>query len=70
LEINPKKLVDPHLQKHFGSATMSTILTAGIPDCPASGQSGNGLKLTNDAGSCPVPDYSDAVRHFFGPVPD
>jgi hypothetical protein len=25
---------------------------------------------TNDAGTDPVPDQADAVRHFFGPVPD
>jgi hypothetical protein len=28
---------------------------AGMPDCPASDQSGNGLKMIKDAGSCPVP---------------
>jgi hypothetical protein len=29
---------------------------AGIPDCPASSQSGTGLKKTNNAGTGPVPD--------------
>jgi hypothetical protein len=29
---------------------------AGKPDCPASSQSGTGLKITNDAGTGPVPD--------------
>ncbi len=29
---------------------------AGMPDCPASNQSGTGLKITNDAGTGPVPD--------------
>jgi hypothetical protein len=41
-----------------------------MPDYPASRQSGTGLEKTNDAGAVPVPDYRDAVRHFFGPVPD
>jgi hypothetical protein len=41
-----------------------------MPDCPASGQSGTGLKKTNDAGTGPVPDYAHTVRHFFSPVPD
>jgi hypothetical protein len=27
-----------------------------MPDCPASGQSGTGLKKTNDAETGPVPD--------------
>jgi hypothetical protein len=27
-----------------------------MPDCPASGQSGTGMKKTNDAGTSPVPD--------------
>jgi hypothetical protein len=31
-------------------------INAGMPDCPASEQSGTGLKKTNDAGTCPVPD--------------
>jgi hypothetical protein len=29
---------------------------AGMPDRPASGQSGTGLKKTNDAATGPVPD--------------
>jgi hypothetical protein len=29
---------------------------AGMPDCPASGQSSTGLKKTNDAGTGLVPD--------------
>jgi hypothetical protein len=41
-----------------------------MPDCPASVQSGTGLKKTNDAGTGPVPDQADTVRHFFSPVPD
>jgi hypothetical protein len=36
-----------------------------MPDCPASCQSGTGLKITNDAVNCPVPEENDAVRHFF-----
>jgi hypothetical protein len=32
------------------------IENAGMPDCPASGQSGTGLKKTNDAETGPVPD--------------
>jgi hypothetical protein len=31
-------------------------LNAGMPDCPASEQSGTKLKKTNDAGTGPVPD--------------
>jgi hypothetical protein len=27
-----------------------------MPDCPASSQSGMGMKKTNDAGTGPVPD--------------
>ncbi len=45
-------------------------INAGMPDCPASDQSGTGIKKTNDAGTGPVPDQTKAVRHFFGPVPD
>jgi hypothetical protein len=37
---------------------------AGMPDCPASSQSGTGLKKANDAGTGPVPDYAHTVRHF------
>ncbi len=36
-----------------------------MPDFPASGQSGTRLKKTNDAETGPVPDYADAVQHFF-----
>jgi hypothetical protein len=43
---------------------------AGMPDCPAFGQSGTGMNRTNDAGTGSVPDYADPVRHFFSPVPD
>jgi hypothetical protein len=35
-----------------------------MPDCPAFGQSGTGMNRTNDAGTGPVPDLADAVRHF------
>jgi hypothetical protein len=45
-------------------------INAGMPNCPASDQSGTGPKKTNDAGTGPVPDQAKAVRHFFGPVPD
>jgi hypothetical protein len=34
----------------------SEILTIGMPDYPASRQSGTGLKKTNDAGAVPVPE--------------
>jgi hypothetical protein len=33
-------------------------------DCPASGQTGTGLKKINDAGTGLVPEYADIVRHF------
>jgi hypothetical protein len=45
-------------------------INAGMPNYPASNQSGTGLKKTNDAGTGPVPDKAKAVRHFVGPVPD
>jgi hypothetical protein len=45
-------------------------INAGIPDCPASAQSGTGIKKTNDAGTVPVPDQARGVRHFFCSVPD
>jgi hypothetical protein len=32
------------------------MLTAGMPDCPASSQSGTGMRKTNDAGTDPVPE--------------
>jgi hypothetical protein len=34
----------------------TAILTSGMPDCPASSQSGTGLRKTNDAGTDPVPE--------------
>jgi hypothetical protein len=34
-----------------------------MPDCPASSQSGAGMKKTNDARTSL--DYAAAVRHFF-----
>ncbi len=45
-------------------------INAGMLDCPASYQSGTGIKKTNDAGTGPEPDQTKAIRHFFGPVPD
>ncbi len=45
-------------------------INAGMPDCPASDQSGTGLKKTNDAGTGPILDQAKAVQHIFGPVPD
>jgi hypothetical protein len=45
-------------------------INAGMPDCPASDQSGTGMKKTNNAGNGPVPDEAKAVRHVLGPVPD
>jgi hypothetical protein len=32
------------------------MLTTGMPDCPASSQSGTGLRKTNCAGTDPVPE--------------
>jgi hypothetical protein len=46
------------------------FINAGMPDYPASYQSGTGMKKTNDAGTDPVPDQAGAVRHFFGMVPE
>jgi hypothetical protein len=31
-------------------------INAGMPDCPASDQSGTGMNRTDDAGTGPVPD--------------
>jgi hypothetical protein len=46
------------------------FINAGMPDCPASDQSGTGMKKNNNAGTDPVPDQAGAVRHFFGPIPE
>jgi hypothetical protein len=54
----------------FACVFVFVCINAGMPDCPASDQSGTGMKKTNDAGTGPVPDQAKAVRHFFGPVPD
>jgi hypothetical protein len=51
-------------------AFMFVCINAGMPDCPASDQSGTGIKKTNDAGTGPVLDQTKAVQQFFGPVPD
>jgi hypothetical protein len=32
------------------------VQNAGMPDCPASSQSGTGMKKTNDAETGPVPE--------------
>ncbi len=39
-------------------------INAGIPDSPASDQSGTRIKKTNDAGTGPVPDQAKAVQHI------
>ncbi len=54
----------------FVCVSVFVCINAGMPNCPASDQSGTGLKKTNNAGTGPVPDQAKAVRHFFGPVPD
>ncbi len=46
------------------------VYNAGMLDCLASDQSGTGTKKTNNDGTDPVPGQADAVRYFFGPVPD
>jgi hypothetical protein len=46
------------------------FINVGMPDYPASYQSGTGMKKTIDAGTDPVPDQAGAVRHFFGLVPE
>jgi hypothetical protein len=46
------------------------VYKCGMPDCPASNQSGTGMIKTNGTGTNPVPDQASAVQHFFGPVPD
>jgi hypothetical protein len=35
---------------------ITAMLTTGMPDCPASSQSGAGLRKTNDAGTDPIPE--------------
>jgi hypothetical protein len=54
------------------SMSMSMYIYVEMPDCPAYGQSGTGLKKTNDAGTGPVPDYCKLTQYgiFFSPVPD
>jgi hypothetical protein len=54
------------------TTTMLTtaILTKGMPDCLASSQSSTGLRKANDAGTDPVLESNNAVRHFFTAVPD
>jgi hypothetical protein len=37
---------------------------AKMSDCLASGQFSTGMKKTNDAGTGPVQDWADKVRHF------
>jgi hypothetical protein len=54
----------------FVCVCVLVCINAGMPNCPASDQSGTRLKKTNDAGTSPVPDQAKAVRHFFGPVKD
>jgi hypothetical protein len=44
-----------HFFQHF-RAKRKDFLNTGIPDCPASCQSGTGLEKTNDAVSSPVPE--------------
>jgi hypothetical protein len=34
-----------------------------MPDCPASGQSGSGVKRSADAGTCPVPNKETQSRY-------
>jgi hypothetical protein len=42
--------------KSHETLPLSVTLNAGMPDCPASCQSGTGLKITNDAVHGPVPE--------------
>ncbi len=49
----------------FMCVCVFVCINAGMSNCPASDQSGTGLKKTNDAGTGPVPDQAKAVRHFF-----
>jgi hypothetical protein len=51
---------------HVVCVFMFVCINAGMPDCPASDHSGNGLKKTNDAGTSLVLDQAKAVRHFYG----
>jgi hypothetical protein len=44
-----------HFFQHF-CAKRKDFLNTGMPDCPASCQSGTGLEKTNDAVSSPVPE--------------
>ncbi len=45
-------------------------INAGMPDCLASDQYVTVIIKTNKAGTDPVPDQADALRHFFGQVLD
>jgi hypothetical protein len=46
-----------------GPATLPSM-TAEMPDRPASSESSTGLNKANDAAADPIPELSDAVRHF------
>ncbi len=40
----------------------TVFVNAGLPDCPASGQSGTGTKKNAGVGTSPVPEIADPVR--------
>jgi hypothetical protein len=47
-----------------------SFLNAGMPDCPASGQSVTRMSKNADAKTSPVPEKGDPVRYRNAPVPD
>jgi hypothetical protein len=60
-----------HLHVHDAYVHVHTAYPCVLmPDCPASDQSGTGMKKTNDVEIGPVSNQADVVRHFFGPVWD
>jgi len=46
------------------------FINAGMPVCPASGQSGTGMNENPDDGRSPVPENGDPVRYRYAAVPD
>ncbi len=60
----------PFHQHQYGRAGCTLFLNAGISDCPASGQSGTGMKKNAYARISPVPESGDPVRYRNAPVRD
>ncbi len=53
-----------------GVAALYSFVNAGMSDCLAFRQSGNGTEKNSDAGTSPVPEWGDPVWHQNAPVPN